>query len=320
MQQDTVSRPYIISRSDSSVIENAGILTSRQWLPEVKTPGKSFRPTDLTLYLISDTSSRQPPLSVTDTETFPFSFITRTREYREKEYSALKEYLKEGLLKESPQLKADWMIPLLMVSAMIYIILSKIPGSLLSNLLNFLTFKGLRDKYQADAEKIFRVQSTMINLASFINISLFMMLVIKEKGIALPLTGGFLLWLACFALVILVVTFKHILTVLTGIVSEENELFSGYLSAIYSFYRIFGLLSFLFVILLAYSRIFPAGFLITTGFVFLILLILMRITRLFLLFIRRRASVLYLILYLCALEILPVAVLLKYGTGLISGL
>lgn len=319
MQQDTVSRPSI-SRIDSVVTENAVFLTRRQWQSEVKTPEKSFRPSDLTLYVISDTSSKQPPLSVTDTGIFPFSFITRTRELREKEYSALKEYLKDGLPKENPQLKADWMIPLLMVSAMIYIILARIPGSLFSSLLNFLTFKGLRDKYQADAEKIFRVQSTMINLASFINISLFMMLVLKEKGIALPLPGDFLLWLACFALVIFVVTFRHMITVLTGILSEENELFSGYLSAIYSFYRISGLLSFLLVIFLAYSRIFPAGFLITTGYVLLILLILMRITRLILLFISRRASVLYLILYLCALEILPVAVLLKYGTGLISGL
>jgi len=42
----------------------------------------------------------------------------------------------------------------------------------------------------------------------------------------------------------------------------------------------------------------------------------MRIIKLFSIFLNRNISILYLILYLCALELLPVVVLIKYFAGL----
>ncbi|NMC41849.1 MAG: DUF4271 domain-containing protein, partial [Bacteroidales bacterium] len=262
----------------------------------------------------------QNTISGNDTEEFPFSFVSLTRENREKKFTALKESLRDGLVKEKSQLKADWMFPVILAVAMIYITLSKIPGNHFRGLINFLTFKVLKDKYKDDAEKIFRLQPTMMNLASFISISMFIYMAASGKRADLPLSGGFLLWLTFFALIVAAVTLRHLITVITGMLSEEHDLFSGYLSAVYSFYRISGIISFLLVILMAYSRILPAGSLIKTGYVMFILMIILRLTRLVLLFVHRRASVLYLILYLCALEILPVAVLIKYGTGFISGL
>jgi hypothetical protein len=58
------------------------------------------------------------------------------------------------------------------------------------------------------------------------------------------------------------------------------------------------------------ETLFLAGSLIT-GSVYLI-----RVARLFMIFIRKSISIFYLILYLCALEFLPVVVLLKYFAGL----
>jgi hypothetical protein len=40
------------------------------------------------------------------------------------------------------------------------------PGNLFRGLINFMTIKGMKDKYKDDAEKIFRLQPTMMNLAS----------------------------------------------------------------------------------------------------------------------------------------------------------
>ncbi|HPC99214.1 MAG TPA: DUF4271 domain-containing protein [Bacteroidales bacterium] len=285
----------------------------------MKNQEKCQKPSDLTLY-VTGNSFNQNPLSGIDTQKFPFSFVNLTREYREKKFTALKESLRDGILHENSPLKADWMVPVLLAAAMIYITLAKIPGNIFRGLINFITFKGLKDKYRDDSEKIFRLQSTLMNLASFISIGMFIYMAAGEKMDDLPLPGGIILWLICFALVVAAVTLRHLATVLTGFLSEERDLFSGYLAAVYNFYRISGIISFLLVILVAYGRIFPAGLLITTGYVLFIILIILRLARLVLLFIHRRASVLYLILYLCALEILPVAVLVKYGTGLISGL
>jgi len=291
MQQDTASRPPL-SRSDSNVTLYVTFLPARQLLPEVKNSEKCLKPSDLTLF-ITGRSFNQNTLSGNDAEEFPFSFVSLTREYREKKFMALKETLRDGLAKEKSHLKTDWMFPVFLAAAMIYISLTKMPGNLFRGLINFMTFKGMKDKYKDDAEKIFRLQPTMMNLASFISLSMFIYMALSDKSPDLPLSGGFILWLTCFALIVAAVTLRHMVTLLAGLISEERDLFSGYLSSIYNFYRITGIISFILVILMAYSRIFPAGLLITAGYVMFILMIILRLARLVLLFIHRRASVLF---------------------------
>jgi hypothetical protein len=44
---------------------------------------------------------------------------------------------------------------------------------------------------------------------------------------------------------------------------------------------------------------------------------LIRVIRLIIIFLNRNISIFYLILYLCALEILPVLIVIKYFTGLV---
>jgi len=69
------------------------------------------------------------------------------------------------------------------------------------------------------------------------------------------------------------------------------------------------------VIMLVYTVILPPQVVITVGAIVLIIFYLMRVVRLLLIFMKRNFSVLYLILYLCALEILPVLIIVKYFTG-----
>ncbi len=53
------------------------------------------------------------------------------------------------------------------------------------------------------------------------------------------------------------------------------------------------------------------------GIIVLGILYLIRVLRLFVIFINRNISILYLILYLCALEILPILISVKYISGLV---
>ncbi|MDQ1332313.1 MAG: hypothetical protein QG576_347, partial [Bacteroidota bacterium] len=85
---------------------------------------------------------------------------------------------------------------------------------------------------------------------------------------------------------------------------------------IYLSYRMMALVLFILVILLSYTTFFPSKALFLTGFITIAALYLMRIIRLLLIFMKRNISILYLILYLCALEFLPVVTLVKYITGL----
>jgi len=70
------------------------------------------------------------------------------------------------------------------------------------------------------------------------------------------------------------------------------------------------------VVLLAYTVFLSDHVFFSIGAIALIVFYLYRIIRLFLIFIKRNMSILYLILYLCALEILPVLILVRYFTGL----
>ena len=53
------------------------------------------------------------------------------------------------------------------------------------------------------------------------------------------------------------------------------------------------------------------------GIIIIGLMYLIRVVRLLIIFLNRNISIFYLILYLCALEILPGLIIVKYFTGLV---
>jgi hypothetical protein len=103
---------------------------------------------------------------------------------------------------------------------------------------------------------------------------------------------------------------------MTGIISEQQEAFNEYLLSVYQSYRIGALFMFVIIILMSYTHILPAGDLIISGLFIVGLIYLIRFIRLLVIFLNRSISIFYLILYLCALEILPVLIVVKYFTGL----
>jgi hypothetical protein len=90
-----------------------------------------------------------------------------------------------------------------------------------------------------------------------------------------------------------------------------------YLISIYQFYRFSGLVIFVITILMLYTTIIPGQAYLKAGLTVLVSFYLIRVTRLFIIFINKNISLFYLILYLCALEILPVVVSVKYISGLV---
>ncbi len=99
-------------------------------------------------------------------------------------------------------------------------------------------------------------------------------------------------------------------------ITREYDAFEEYIVTIYQSYRFLGITLFLIIVLLSYTNLFPLKSLFIPGFIIAAVVYLMRIIRLFLIFMKRNISILYLILYLCALEFLPVLVLMKYFTDL----
>jgi hypothetical protein len=128
---------------------------------------------------------------------------------------------------------------------------------------------------------------------------------------------GILSWIISLGIIIASVTLRHIVCFVAGYSSGQVEIFREYLVSIYNFYRIIALSFFIIIILMTYTVLFSSRFLLTTGLIVLGIMYSLRIIRLLIIFINRSISIFYLILYLCALEILPVLITIKYITGLV---
>jgi hypothetical protein len=177
--------------------------------------------------------------------------------------------------------------------------------------------RGVNENSSRDTGVLFQWQSTILNLASFITISLFGYLTLKHYSVGIEGIGGFLTWLICFGVVTSAITLRHIICIITGSVSSEEDTFREYMIGVYHTYRAGGIAFLLVSLLILYTTFLNAGVWFITGIIIAAILYIIRIIRLFLIFMSRHVTLLYLILYLCALEILPVVIIVKYVTGLV---
>jgi hypothetical protein len=269
---------------------------------------------DITFY---DSTSFVYSLDPSISEKFAVTFTTINRDSYIKNRAIFVRTLKEGKVIPARPLNGDWMVPVLIFSAFLFALVRTIPGNFFNSMIRFLTMRGVNQNTSRDTGVLFQWQSTILNLSSFITISLFGYLFMKHNNIGIDLIGEFLTWLICFGIVTSAITLRHIICIITGNVSSEEETFREYMIGVYHTYRAGGIGFLVISMLILYTTFLPPGVWFTTGIILASALYIIRIIRLFLIFMTRHVSILYLILYLCALEILPVVIIVKYVTGLV---
>lgn len=248
---------------------------------------------------------------------FPFTFTERVKQRQVEEKTILIKDLKPGIELPSNPLHTDWMILVILIAASLYILVRKAWGSLSPAFARFLMFRGINDPVSRDVSGLFHWQSTILNLISFSLIGLFGYLAASFYDLIPSGSRGIFIWLIAVGIISSAIALRHITCILTGITSEEKEVFMKYLLGIYQSYRYAAFFLFIIIILMSYTRILPVRDFIKAGIMVLGIMYLFRLIRLFIIFINRNISIFYLILYLCALEILPVLILVKYFTGLV---
>jgi hypothetical protein len=247
---------------------------------------------------------------------FPFLFIEKNklRETEVREMRMLE--LKDGRELPERPFHYDWIILILIVAAFLYASINTFSKRLFPDVIRFFFFRGIGDPSARETGELFHLRSTLVNLISFFNLALFAYCAAFYYNFIPSEISGFIVWLIAFGIIVIAVTIRHFICIIIGRSSRQKEAFDEYLITVYLFYRFLAIILFILVILLAYTTIFPAKSLILTGFFSAAILYSMRIIRLFMIFIKRNISILYLILYLCALEFLPVVISVKYFTGL----
>jgi hypothetical protein len=231
--------------------------------------------------------------------------------YRE----TLVKHLKEGKELPSRQAGNDWVI-LVIIAATLLFSTVRISSKTMQPLLRFFLFRGINDSASRDTGGLFHWQSTVLNLISFIVISIFGYEIASANNLIPSNFSGILAWLSILCAVVLSFTVRNAICAVTGNLSGQKEVFSQYLVTINQSYHFTALILFFPVVFISYAVLLPANIFLTAGIAITGLMYLLRVIRLLIIFLNRNISILYLILYLCALEILPVAIAIKYFTGL----
>jgi hypothetical protein len=269
---------------------------------------------DITYFDSTNLVTRLNPQSL---QNFPYVFVEKAKAAREESKAELITHLKSGEELPVSVFRNDWILPLIIFSVLIFGIVLSESGNFFRAVFKSFLFRGINESSSRDTGLIFQWQSTLFNLAAFINISLFAFLSTLWYDLLFTGENRFLQWLIIFSVIVAAVSVRHMVCVIAGNMSGEEEIFREYLVGIYQSYRLAGLLLAVFVVMVLYTDIIPRETLFYTGFYLCCSLYLFRVLRLFLIFIKRHVSIFYLILYLCALEILPFVIFVKYVTGLV---
>ena len=223
--------------------------------------------------------------------------------------------LREGDYLPVRPLHYDWITAVMILLACLYLMARAKTKNAFTEFTGFLLFRGINESYSRNIGALFSWQSTILNFITFVLISLFCYSVAELYNLIPPGRGSFLPMIITLGIVIIIVTSRHFICLAAGNLSGEREVFNEYLFTVYQAYRFSSVLLSFILVLTFYTVFLPPEVYLVTGVIVLIIFYLYPVTRLFLIFMKRNISIIYLILYLCALEILPVLILLKYFTG-----
>lgn len=126
---------------------------------------------------------------------------------------------------------------------------------------------------------------------------------------------GLLLWLVNLGIISFSLGLRYILLSFTGNITGTSLAFEEYGFNLAQFYKFIAIPLLIINFFVPYFEIIPDIVLIIIGFTLIANIYILRIFRIFSIFLRRGFPLLYIILYLCALEFTPILVFLKYLGG-----
>jgi hypothetical protein len=294
-------KPSLVLQQADSLTENSPDLCTRNAIADITywNPG----------YIISSIESP-------GTNLFPFLFTEKTRQIHSDRKASIEKQLKTGQTVPRQPFHDDWAIGIILAAIILFSVVRAATRSISPGLTRFFLFRGTKEENSRDFMGIFQWKSTLLNLSSFLIIGLFVYFAADYYKLVPPDMPGVVVWLSALGIIIAIVTLRHLICFITGMLSGQEEVFRDYLHTVHQAYRYNALFLFILIIMMSYSSFLSDNSYFIIGVILFASLYLIRIIRLFILFINRNISIFYLILYLCALEILPVLIITKYFSGL----
>ena len=249
------------------------------------------------------------------TNNFPFIFTGKNKVIEQEKREILERSLKEGIAVPDQARDNDWIILVLIGSVLLFtFIRTTMKKGFMSVIRRFFMLRLVSEPAKRQSSGLFEWQSLALTFIAFMSVSLF---IYRTFSDSLPvIVNGTLTWLIILGLLSVLAATRYVICVITGKLSGTASVFREYLFGVRQFYMIGSYILFAIVVLMSFTFFFPpeAGFI--AGSSAMAILYLIRVIRLLVIFIKSGISILYFILYLWALEIMPVLIAVKFLSGL----
>lgn len=213
-------------------------------------------------------------------------------------------------------LRSEWIFVLLMTPVLLYLFVSLYEKYSLIRIIRIVfnnKFAHATYRNMTPGTQVFQM---LLGLLSLISIANFLLFTELHFGIIFFDLKPFMLWLFNMALASLAISLRYVINNIIASLTRTKNTFREYFFNISRSYKLIGIMLMIVNFCISYLISVPDRYLIFSAFALIIIILVFRVLRLVYVFIISRLSLSYMILYLCALEILPVLLLIKYLNGL----
>ncbi len=213
---------------------------------------------------------------------------------------------------EIPSFWNDWVLGIIVFSFILLVWVKLLYNKVLSASVNSIFNYQISHNLFRDKSNLTQKAFLIMDLVFYVNAGLFIYLSAKHFNLTLVRPEGIKAFLLFTCFIFTVYLIRYILSIIVGYLSATQKIFAEYFHNISIHARVTGLVLLPFLIAIPYAdyRITPV--VIFAGAGIIALAYILRIIRGIKILTLKKISLLYLFLYLCTLEFIPVLVFFKY--------
>lgn len=205
----------------------------------------------------------------------------------------------------------DWMLGIIIFSLILFswirVGFSRYFHNAIQASINYFTARRIFEEGNVTRSRVFY----FMNLLFFVNLALFVTQFLEYHHTTIFNMHGIVLFLLSLLTIILLYSGKSLFLYLFDFLFLTRSAFTSYVFTVFIYNKIVGFLLLPIISILPFVPSHITPWLFVTGGLIVVILYIFRVFKGVQLCFKNRLSIFYLILYLCALEILPVSILLK---------
>jgi len=224
----------------------------------------------------------------------------------------IKHVERDYIIKEKPIINGDWTIIPIILGLFLLVSIVVRYRKYLGVLLESTIYRFSSNKILNEKSSQFQRLELFLDILFVISFSLAVDQIVKGLGIYTPPENfKFIVFAAFGSLVIALRLFRLIVFKLSGVFSNHKVFFNDLFNSASLYTRVLGVFLLPMVFLITYSSGLLNTFLIYLSIFTILIMLILRTVSIFKAFILRGFSIFYFILYLCALEIVPLLIIWK---------